>query len=99
MLDERGHSRVVATAAAEKPHIGNDFVPRVAVAGRLCQMIVANPDQPIGTDSDASEPAGLFENERPQAEFVGCERRGQAGDARSENDDVDRKSTRLNSSK
>src|SRR3981189_2363621 len=88
MLDERRHSCVVATAATEKPQIGYDFLPRIAVAGGLCQMILANPDQPIRTDRAASQPAGLFENERSQAQFVGCERRSQARDGGSENEDV-----------
>jgi len=87
-VDERRHSVVVETATAEKPHIGDGLVPRVTVPGCLRQMILANPDQPVRVDRAAAQRARLFEDNRPQSQFVGSERPGQAGNAGSENDDV-----------
>src|SRR5271169_4414786 len=87
-VDERRHSVVVETAAAEKPQIGDNLLARVGVAGRLRQMILADPDQPVRIDRAAAQCARLFEDDRPQAEFMGGERRGEASDAGPENDDV-----------
>src|ERR1700740_2303876 len=70
-VDKRGHPVVVETAAAEKPQIGDDLVPRVAVAGGLRQMILSDPDQPVGIDRPATQGACLFEDDRLQAQFVG----------------------------
>jgi len=73
-VDERAHSVVVEAATAEKPHIGDDLVPRVAVAGGLREMFLAHPDQSVGIDRAAAQGARLFEDDRPQAQFVGSER-------------------------
>jgi hypothetical protein len=87
-VDEGHQAVLIDSAAAQKPQIGDDLVPRIAVTGRLRQMVLAHPDQPVGMGGAATEGACLFEDERPQAQFVGRQRRGKAGHTGSENDHV-----------
>ena len=87
-VDKGGHSRLVDVAATEKPQIGGHLVAGVAVALCLRQMVLANPDEPVGIDRAAAQSARLFEHHRPQAEFAGSKGRGEAGNSGSENDDV-----------
>src|SRR5580704_8516677 len=88
MSDESGQSSLVDRAAAQKPHIGEYLVTAVGDLGLSRQMVLADPDQPVGMDCTAAKRCRLFEHDRPQTKFVGGERTSQSGDAGTEDDDV-----------
>jgi hypothetical protein len=81
MGDKCGQASLVDSAATQKPHIGEYLITAVGDLGIARQMVLADPDQPVGMDRATTKRRCLFEHDRLQAKFVGSERASQSGDA------------------
>ena len=53
--DKRGQGSLVDSAATEKPHVGEYLIVTVGDPGVARQMVLADPDEPIGMDSATAE--------------------------------------------
>src|SRR6516225_2561028 len=69
--DKRGQSSLVDSAAAEKPQVGEYLIVAVGDPGVARQMVLPDPNKPVGMDGTTAELRRLFEHDRLQAKFVG----------------------------
>ena len=69
--DKRFQPSLVDSAATEKSHVGEHLIATVCDPGIARQMVLADPDEPIGMDCATTERRRLFEHDRLQAKFVG----------------------------
>src|SRR6516165_10604925 len=86
--DKRGQPSLVDSATTEKPHVREYLIVAIGHPGIAGQIVLANPDEPVGMDGATSELRRFFQHDRLQAKFVGSQRPGQSGDAGAEDDDV-----------
>ena len=71
MGDKRDQPSLVDSAATEKTHVGEYLIVTVGDPGIARQIVLADPDEPVGMDGATAERRRLFEHDRLQAKFVG----------------------------
>ena len=69
--DKRGQPSLVDSAATEKPHVRDYLIVAVGDPGVARQIVLADPNKPVGMDGTTAKRRRLFEHDRLQAKFVG----------------------------
>jgi len=60
--DKRGQPSLVDSAATEKTHVGEYLIVTVGDPGIARQIVLADPDEPVGMDGTTTERRSLFQN-------------------------------------
>ena len=71
MGDKRDQPSLVDSAATEKSQIGEYLIVAIGDPGVARQMVLPDPNKPVGMDGTTAERRRLFEYDRLQAQFVG----------------------------
>jgi hypothetical protein len=81
-------SLFILGATAEKMEITQHIGAIVGVTGGFREMVLRDPDEPIGKAGTAAETSRAFNDQRSQAMLMRGKGGGEAGNARTDNYDV-----------